>query len=321
MDPKISIIVPVYKAEAYLSRCVDSLLAQTLPDFELLLVDDGSPDCSGALCDQYAERDKRVRAFHKENGGVSSARQYGLDHAHGEYVIHADPDDWVEPDMLESLYRKAKEEDADMVICDFYEELGTKQIYKRQQPPSLNHDTILRALLSQQIHGACWNKLVRRSCFEKYHVSFPSKIIRWEDLYVHCNLLLNPLRLTYLSKAFYHYDRYTNEESIVRRVSISGFESQLYFVQYFEDKLPANDYEDELFAIKKATLELAFTSKLLTNHGFHLLYPEIHGRYLHLKGQGLLGLCIRLKLRKLDVLSGFYWGVYCRFYQWFKRRA
>ena len=94
--PKVSIIVPVYKAEKYLNRCVDSILAQTFTDFELLLIDDGSPDRSGEICDEYAKKDSRIRVIHKENGGVSSARQRGLDESIGEYTIHADPDDWVE---------------------------------------------------------------------------------------------------------------------------------------------------------------------------------------------------------------------------------
>ena len=118
MIPVISIIVAVYKAESCLRRCVDSLLAQTFQDYEILLVDDGSPDRSGEICDEYARKDNRVRVFHKENGGVASARQCGMNNARGEYVIHADPDDWVEPNMLEELYGKAKEENADMIICD-----------------------------------------------------------------------------------------------------------------------------------------------------------------------------------------------------------
>ena len=112
----ISIIVPVYKAELYLHRCLDSILAQTLTNFELLLIDDGSLDGSGRLIDEYAKKDKRVKSFHKVNGGVSSARQFGLDRAVGEYVIHVDPDDWVEPNMLEELYTKAKTDNTDMVI-------------------------------------------------------------------------------------------------------------------------------------------------------------------------------------------------------------
>ncbi len=103
-QPAVSVIVPVYKAENYLCHCVDSLLAQTFPDFEILLIDDGSPDHSGDICDEYARKDSRVRVFHKENEGVSSTRQCGIDNAKGEYTIHADPDDWVEPDMLDELY-------------------------------------------------------------------------------------------------------------------------------------------------------------------------------------------------------------------------
>lgn len=118
--PKVSVIVPVYKAEGYLHRCVDSILAQTFIDWELLLIDDGSPDRSGEICDEYAQKDSRVRVIHKENGGVSSARQRGLDESVGEYTIHADPDDWVEPTMLAEMYQKAKHEDADIVMTDFF---------------------------------------------------------------------------------------------------------------------------------------------------------------------------------------------------------
>lgn len=145
-NPKVSVIVPIYKAESYLYKCIDSLLTQTLADIEILLIDDGSPDGSGMICDEYARKDSRVKVFHKSNGGVASARQCGLDHACGEYVIHADPDDWVESDMLQSLYEKAVEEDADMVICDFYYEIDETEGYVRvcQQPETLDHMTVLK---------------------------------------------------------------------------------------------------------------------------------------------------------------------------------
>ena len=111
---KISVIVAVYKAEAYLHRCVDSLLAQTF--------------------DEYARKDSRIRTFHKPNEGVGATRQFGIDHACGEYSIHADPDDWVEPTMLEELYRKAKETDADMVICDYYVDFPHKRLTGSRNP-------------------------------------------------------------------------------------------------------------------------------------------------------------------------------------------
>lgn len=110
----ISVIVPVYKAEKYLHRCVDSILAQTYTDFELLLIDDGSPDNSGAICDEYAAKDSRVRVFHKKNGGVSSARNLGLDNARGEWISFVDSDDWLDVSCFGKLTQKM---DADLIRC------------------------------------------------------------------------------------------------------------------------------------------------------------------------------------------------------------
>ena len=239
--PKISVIVPVYKAEAYLHRCMDSLLAQTFTDFEILLVDDGSPDKSGEICDEYAKMDKRIRVFHKENGGVSSARQCGMDHARGEYTIHADPDDWVDPTMLEELYRKAKEEDADMVICDFYEERKNKTIYVRQQPSSLDHETVLCELF-QQLHGSCCNKLVKRACYREFGVKFPLELSYCEDLFVNTCLLSHKINVAYLPKAYYHYDQYTNGESLVRRPIDVIIASRSLFISLLSSTIPNRLY-------------------------------------------------------------------------------
>lgn len=113
--PKISVIVPVYNAEKYLHRCIDSILAQTFTDFELLLIDDGSKDSSGAICDEYAEQDPRVRVFHKENGGVSSARNVGLDNAKGEWVTFCDSDDWVGIDWL-AIYKVSQARHTELYV-------------------------------------------------------------------------------------------------------------------------------------------------------------------------------------------------------------
>lgn len=111
----ISVIVPVFNTEKYLDQCIQSILSQTYSNIELLLVDDGSTDSSGAICDRYAEQDSRVRVFHKPNGGVSSARNKGLEVAKGEYVIYCDADDWIDVDMYKVMYDKASSENLDMV--------------------------------------------------------------------------------------------------------------------------------------------------------------------------------------------------------------
>ena len=239
INPKISVIVPVYKAEHYLARCVDTLLAQTFDDFEVILVDDGSPDNSGAICDEYALKDKRVRVIHQPNAGVSMARQKGLDNARGEYVIHADPDDWVEPDMLKELYAKAKEEDADMVICDFYGHYGGKVVYERQQPSSLDHNTVLCDMF-KHLFGSCCNKLVRRVCFLKFDIHFSEGVSFCEDLLINSTLLRHNIKVAYLPNAFYHYDCCINSNSLVRKKTYATFEKDKRLILLFEKALSSS---------------------------------------------------------------------------------
>ena len=215
---KISVIVAVYKAEAYLHRCVDSLLAQTFTDFEILLIDDGSPDRSGEICDEYARKDSRIRTFHKPNEGVGATRQFGIDHACGEYSIHADPDDWVEPTMLEELYRKAKETDADMVICDYYVDFPHKTTYRKQEPTSLDSHQLMKDLF-QRLHAALWNKLIKSTCYQTREVHFIKGINYREDLLVNMQILKQETKVAYLPRAFYHYDQIINSGSITHNIS------------------------------------------------------------------------------------------------------
>ena len=214
----VSIICPVYKAEKYIHRCVDSVISQTFEDFELLLIDDGSPDNSGKICDEYAQKDKRVRVFHKENGGVASARQLGLEKATGEYTIHVDPDDWVEPNMLEELYAKAKAEDADMVMCDYLLEYPHKQkMRKLKVSNDFSCDTLLLKLLSGKLHGSLCNKLIRREFILSHDIRFVEGLNIGEDLTMCINILSHGAKSVYLNKAFYHYDKHTNPNALTSR--------------------------------------------------------------------------------------------------------
>ena len=273
---KVSVIVPVYKAEAYLHRCVDSLLAQTFKDFEILLIDDGSPDTSGKICDEYAIRDSRVRVIHKNNGGVSSARQCGLDNAIGEYVIHADPDDWVNPDMLYELYNNAIENNSDMVLCDFYVnyEHRNQEVYSNQNPQRLDCDSIIRGMLNN-IHGSCWNKLVKRSCFLKYNVRFLNELNFCEDLYVNLALLKNDIVVSYLPKAFYHYVYDINESSLCRSYTshtpCKDLEMKYRFVQLMSDtihKEACNNHFSYLIVLR------AFQANILISSEFKYYFSE-----------------------------------------------
>lgn len=231
----VSIIVPIYRVEATLLRCLDSLKAQTFTDFEVLMIDDGSPDRCGVMIDEYAQKDNRFKAIHQPNRGVSAARQCGIDHAQGEYTIHADPDDWVEPTMLEELYAKAKEEDTDMVICDFYENTYKGQKYIKQQPSSLSSEVVLKELF-QHLHGSCWNKLIKRECYERYGVKFPLGVSFCEDQYVIAALLKNGIKVNHFPQAYYHYVR-DNASSLSRVYTDKSYQEDLLVKERFMELL------------------------------------------------------------------------------------
>ena len=191
-------------------KCLDSILAQSFKDYECLLIDDGSKDGSPVICDEYAAKDSRFKAFHKPNGGLSDARNYGLEHAQGEYTIFFDPDDWVDADCLKDLYKTAQEKDADMVICDFYEENCNRTRVSRQIVSSSYHKDILKDILIGRIMGSTCNKLLRRSLYQTYHLEYPKGIYGCEDQYTMCKLLKNDIKIAYLPQAYYHYVYYGN---------------------------------------------------------------------------------------------------------------
>ena len=277
--PLISVIIPVFQAERYLYRCLDSIISQTLKDYEVILVDDGSTDNSGKICDQYAENDNRFHVIHKNNEGVSIARQTGLDAARGTYVIHADPDDWVEPDWLEILYDKIEKEQVDIVICDFERIKASNTILYVQCPTSLQNDDVLNDMLKGKIWGSCWNKLVRKACIQKYGVKFHPEMNLWEDLYVMCLLIANGAKVSYVPKVLYHYDSTINENSIVRHLQKSHILSNMIFVDVLFPIMSDNKYWDGWFRIKSNIKEKIFRTKNC-RLDIKETYKEINERYI-----------------------------------------
>lgn len=313
--------MPVYKAERYLSRCVNSILKQTFSDFELILIDDGSPDNSGKICDEYALKDKRIIVIHQENQGVSAARQKGLDTATGEFAIHADPDDWVEPDWLETLYTEAIRAKADMVICDFERIYRDKNINYSQKPTSLKNEDILEDLISERIWGPCWNKLVRRICFQKYTVSFNPEMNLWEDLYVNCLLLTKGIKVSYVARTLYHYDSFTNNDSIVRFRKDTHIRSAIIFINTLEPILHDKKYEKAWFfrkqLVKKWILRVPHSQYSIkkTFPEINSIFIEKYRKYPLRSEEGCISFCLHshekigrcfyyliLKLRKMKTI-------------------
>lgn len=202
--PMISVIVPVYNTEKYLDRCIQSILAQTYSNFELLLVDDGSTDSSGAICDRYAEQDSRVRVFHKPNGGVSSARNLGLDNAKGEWITFVDSDDWIEYCSFDTFIKSA---DSDLIIASMcFEQSGNignfptlgKLEYKEL-------DYILAENIDHYSVCSPCSKIFKNSIIRDSRIRFNEKICFGEDSLFVKAYLLNAHSIRCVSDLCYHY--------------------------------------------------------------------------------------------------------------------
>lgn len=270
---KISVIVPIYNAEKLIRRALDSIKNQSMSDFEVLMVNDGSTDGSADICNYYAYTDNRFKLISKENEGVSAARQTGLDFAQGEYVIHVDADDWVEHLMLEHLYNKAKKENADMVISDFFVNKGINQTLIKQCPSDCNSNSHIISDLFKVLHGSCWNKLVKRDCYYKYGIKFPQGLNYCEDLLTNVQLLLSPIKVCYLNEAFYHYDYSSSENSITRNYNNKTLDQRKLFVSLLTNILLKES--DEVKYAKLSVKTEAYHSHVIDNETLKNLYPEI----------------------------------------------
>lgn len=203
---KISVIVPVYKVEGYLSRCVDSILAQTFTTLEVILVDDGSPDGCGRICDEYAMRDGRVKVVHQLNAGVTAARRRGLEEARGEFVCFVDADDYLPENSFQILYETARGEDLDMVMGSYEEvseegEVLKEVCYCQQRYESKK----FVEFMSMGLNTAPWGCLYREKLFDAETLKISSDIKRGEDLIMKIRLALKAKRIKVISEIVYCY--------------------------------------------------------------------------------------------------------------------
>ncbi|MCI8360526.1 MAG: glycosyltransferase family 2 protein [Clostridiales bacterium] len=223
MQPLVSVIMPVYNVRPFLSRAVDSLLAQTFTDFQLLLVDDGSTDGSGALCDQYGERDGRILVLHQPNGGAPAARNRGMETAAGRYFYFMDGDDWAEPDMLEKLTAAAEQTGAQLAIAGFYiDTLSQNGALMRQTLEAgealytckEDFRRAAAALFDKNMLYPPWNKLYRAEYLKERGILFPHTF--WDDFPFNLAVIRDVERVCVLPCAGYHFMRERPESETAR---------------------------------------------------------------------------------------------------------
>ena len=236
--PNISVIVPVYKVEAFLHRCVDSILSQSYSDFELILVDDGSPDNCGGICDAYAEKDSRIHVIHQKNGGLSAARNTGIDwvmqHSDSRWLAFVDSDDWVHPAFLQVLAEAAALENCRISACGFYRSTGEPLPEdEKAEPAAMEAESYYCGDCHEGVTAVTWNKLYHRSLFEK--LRFPvgklheDEFTTYRALFAAGRIAVTPMRL---------YAYYQNPNGIMnaqwspkRMHMLEAFDQQIAFAR------------------------------------------------------------------------------------------
>ena len=198
----ISVIIPVYNVEQYLRRCLESVRSQKYENLEIILVDDGSTDQCGQICDEYAQKDERIKVFHTTNNGLSAARNLGLRQSSGEYIGFVDSDDWIETDMYDLLIHKSVETNADICICGYgYEQSASTKIVKLQENTFTKAEA-LRELIAENIDYHVWNKLYRKALFNT--IRFPDGK-NFEDIAIMWKLLSESDTIAVIDSYKYHY--------------------------------------------------------------------------------------------------------------------
>ena len=302
----ISVIVPVYNVAQYLEKSIASIQQQTYKNLEIILVDDGATDESGRLCEQIAEQDERVLVYHKENEGLSQARNDGLKQAHGDYVIFIDSDDYIHPEMIASLYQQLIKEDADVSSC------GVMNVYANSESPQTENkddyfvcdtETFLREyLIGEKIPGTICNKLIKKEIATQ--LSFPKGLI-YEDAYYHFDLIKVAKKYVVNTKPYYYY--FHRGDSITTKPYTEKDLAYIDIYQKFYTEI-VKEYPNltEVAFFRLAYAHFFILDKMLLDDNFKEFkdYPRIYG-YLKKHAFAIFKNTIFRKGRRISALALF----------------
>lgn len=276
---KISVVVPVYNCEKTLSKCLSSVLNQTFKDFELIIVNDGSPDNSEKICREFEEKDKRVKYIRRENGGLASVRNLGLSEAKGDYLCFVDSDDYIDEAALSFMYRTAEKEKSDIVLCGYYIENGKNVERNSCESVSIGKENInshIVELKSKNLIDPAWNKLYRLSFLKETDVQFPVGEY-YEDTCFNLKLLAFAPIITVCNECFYHYvlqmgsiTRRYNEQKLeiikerarLLKSSTNGVEP---YCDFYFIKCVLSSFTDMFFSLSKKDIKAYIRQEITTD--------------------------------------------------------
>lgn len=266
MSPLVSIIVPVYNAEKNLDKCIESILNQTYREFELILLNDGSTDGSGQICDAYAKSDPRIRVVHKENSGVSDTRNIGIAMAKGEYLQFLDSDDWITPDATGLFVRTATEHQCDMVIADFYRVIGERVSVKGAIEEDGMMDRVTYAVNMMQnpadfYYGVLWNKFYKRSIVEAFQLKMDTSISWCEDFMFNLEYVRHIQTVYALKVPVYYYVKtkgsLVSQGNSVKKTIQMKHNVFAYYNDFYKDVFGEVDYEKRRLQVYRFLIDAA----------------------------------------------------------------
>lgn len=267
--PKVSVIVPVYNVEKYLGKCIDSILNQTFSDFEIILVDDGSPDNSGAICDEYAKKDDRIKVIHKTNGGVSSARNDGISEANGDYIMFVDSDDFIEPQMLEAMLPT---EDEDIIFCGFryvYDDRTEERLIESFcliSKEEFINKYYIDSEMTNVISGP-YNKLFKKAIIDENNIKFNQNISICEDGLFVVEFMQKAAKFSNIGTAYYNYVQYC-DETLMSRYNSNAFDACTYLYQGKKKFVESGDSGIKKYTdMRTLDLFLTFLSQIYSRSG------------------------------------------------------
>lgn len=261
----VSIILPVYNVESYITECIDSIINLNYKNFEALFIDDGSTDNSYSILKEYAKNDSRLKIFHKENGGVSSAKNLGLKNAKGKYITFIDPDDYVMPDYLDYLLKLIKDNNSEVAVSKgIFDNFNMKQEQK-DTTLCLSSKESLIDILTYKMNVAVWNKMYYKEFLDKYNINFYEDIFMGEgfNFNVKCFSCASKIAIGYHKTYFYRRD---NNNSATTKFKIEKWKNAIYAIEKMKENLNFNDKEIEkawLFAYWRTNVD-AYTLLCLT---------------------------------------------------------
>jgi glycosyltransferase involved in cell wall biosynthesis len=285
--PVISIIVPVYKAEPYFRRCIDSILAQSFTNFECILINDGSPDGCPVICDEYANKDNRIVVIHQENKGVSAARSAGLDKAQGEWIVFVDGDDTLPVNALQYLWLKAKKENLDIVIGNFnYVTSKEKKIkiFRNEQFFGTDVQSTIKAVFRFKCSGSLCGRLIKKEKCKK--ILFPSDDIKiGEDIICSVQLIAISKNVSVLNEVIYNYVQHSaSAMNSNKPIETNGMGSYIaWFKEYVEYNFPQLTSDCTFFLLKEYFTYLMRGGKWEKKHGISNLFSRFNKKELPIK--------------------------------------